>query len=61
VRQVPLNFIPEGGTGDCVIVHVGFAIGRVDAPEAECAYHLETVRRVSLPRGHVRPVMGSGE
>src|ERR1035441_6021886 len=32
-RQVFLNFVPEAQVGDYVMVHVGFAISRVDAPE----------------------------
>jgi len=40
VRQVSLNFVPEAGLGDYVIVHVGFAISRVDADEAERTYKL---------------------
>ena len=31
VRQVSLDFVPEAGLGDYVMVHVGFAISRVDA------------------------------
>jgi hydrogenase expression/formation protein HypC len=40
VRQVSLNFVPEAGVGDYVMVHVGFAISRVDAAEAERTYQL---------------------
>jgi hydrogenase expression/formation protein HypC len=40
VRQVSLDFVPEAGVGDYVIVHVGFAISRVDADEAERTYKL---------------------
>ena len=40
VRQVSLNFVPEAGLGDYVMVHVGFAISRVDAVEAERTYRL---------------------
>ena len=40
VRQVSLNFVPEAGLGDYVMVHVGFAISRVDAEEAERTYQL---------------------
>jgi len=40
VRQVSLNFVPEAGLGDYVMVHVGFAISRVDAVEAERTYQL---------------------
>jgi hydrogenase expression/formation protein HypC len=40
VRQVSLNFVPEAGLGDYVMVHVGFAISRIDASEAERTYKL---------------------
>ena len=40
VRQVSLSFVPEAGLGDYVMVHVGFAISRVDAAEAERTYKL---------------------
>ena len=33
-RQAFLNFVPEAGVGDYVMVHVGFAISRVDEEEA---------------------------
>ena len=35
VRQVSLDFVPEAGVGDYVVVHVGVAISRVDREEAE--------------------------
>ena len=35
VRQVCLDFVPEAATGDYVMVHVGFAITKVDRLEAE--------------------------
>ena len=35
VRQVSLDFVPEAGVGDYVIVHVGFAISVVDRIEAD--------------------------
>jgi hydrogenase expression/formation protein HypC len=35
VRRVRLDFVPEAQIGDYVIVHVGFAISRVDTEEAE--------------------------
>jgi hydrogenase expression/formation protein HypC len=40
VRQVSLDFVPEAAVGDYVIVHVGYAISRVDAQEAERTYKL---------------------
>lgn len=40
VRQACLNFVPEAGVGDYVMVHVGFAISRVDRQEAERTYEM---------------------
>jgi hydrogenase expression/formation protein HypC len=40
VRQASLDFVPEARVGDYVMVHVGFAISRVDAAEAERTYKL---------------------
>ena len=37
-RQTFLNFVPEAQVGDYVIVHVGFAISRVDEEEARKTY-----------------------
>lgn len=34
-REANLDFVPEARCGDYVIVHVGFAISRLDAEEAE--------------------------
>ncbi len=39
-REVYLNLVPEAVVGDYVMVHVGFAISRVDAAEAERTYRL---------------------
>lgn len=39
-RQAFLNFVPEAKVGDYVMVHVGFAISRVDVVEAERTYQL---------------------
>ncbi len=39
-REVCLEFVPEAEVGDYVIVHVGFAISRVDPEEAERSYRL---------------------
>jgi hydrogenase expression/formation protein HypC len=35
VRETVLDLVPEAGVGDYVLVHVGFAIGRLDAEQAE--------------------------
>ena len=34
IKEVCLAYVPEAGVGDYVIVHVGFAISRVDAADA---------------------------
>ncbi|HYL72881.1 MAG TPA: HypC/HybG/HupF family hydrogenase formation chaperone [Bryobacteraceae bacterium] len=39
-RQVFLDFVPEAQTGDYVLVHVGFAISRLDEEEAHRTYEL---------------------
>lgn len=39
VREVCLEYVPEADVGDWVIVHVGFAISRID--EAEAARTIE--------------------
>jgi hydrogenase expression/formation protein HypC len=35
VRDVCLEYVPDAAPGDFVLVHVGFAISRVDAAQAE--------------------------
>ena len=37
-RQAYLDFVPEAGLGDYVMVHVGFAISKVDPDEAARTY-----------------------
>ena len=39
-RQAYLDWVPEAQPGDYVLVHVGFAISRVDEAEAERTYEL---------------------
>ena len=39
-RDICLEYVPEAGLGDYVVVHVGFAISRVDAEEAQRTYEL---------------------
>ena len=35
VKEVFLAYVPEAGIGDYVIVHVGFAISKIDEKEAQ--------------------------
>ena len=38
VREACLSYVPEAGIGDYVLVHVGFAISRIDEEEAQRTY-----------------------
>ena len=38
IRQVSLDFVPEAQPGDFVLVHVGFAISRIEEAEAKRTY-----------------------
>jgi hydrogenase expression/formation protein HypC len=38
VRKVCLDSLPDAGIGDYVLVHVGFALSKVDPEEAERTY-----------------------
>ena len=38
VREACLDYVPETKVGEYVLVHVGFAISRVDEAEAERTY-----------------------
>lgn len=40
MRDAYLDFVPEAVVGDYVMVHVGFAISRIDAEEAERTFQL---------------------
>jgi hydrogenase expression/formation protein HypC len=39
-REVCLEYVPEAVKGDFVVVHVGFAISRIDAEEAARTYRI---------------------
>lgn len=53
VNQVCLDFVPEAEVGDYVVVHVGFAISRVDREEAERTYQL--LEAMGLLEGELAP------
>jgi hydrogenase expression/formation protein HypC len=40
VRDACLQYVPEAQVGDYVVVHVGFAISRIDEEEAARTYRL---------------------
>jgi hydrogenase expression/formation protein HypC len=39
-RDVCLDYVPDAAIGEYVLVHVGFAISRIDREEAERAYRI---------------------
>lgn len=48
VKQVCLEYTPEVNTGDYVLVHVGFALSKVDEEEADRTYKLlEEMKQLS--------------
>ena len=51
-RETCLDFVPEASVGDYVIVHVGFAISRVDREEAERSY--EVLEAMGLLSGELQ-------
>ncbi len=57
VRQAYLDFCPEAAVGDYVMVHVGFAISKVDAEEAGRTYQL--LQDLGLLEGELAPEAAS--
>ena len=58
MRPVSLDFVPEAAIGDYVMVHVGFAISRVDAEEAERT--LKILEEMQALEGELPPENGGG-
>ena len=54
-REAYLDFVPEANVGDYVMVHVGFAISRVDVEEAQRTYHLLQTMGLLEGEGLVEP------
>ncbi len=40
VKEACLEYIPDAQVGDYTVVHVGFAISKIDAEEAQRTYEL---------------------
>ncbi|MFN0167792.1 MAG: HypC/HybG/HupF family hydrogenase formation chaperone [Bryobacteraceae bacterium] len=57
-RDVFLGFVPEAVVGDYVIVHVGFAISRVDEEEARASYELLEKLDLLADDGELKPEGG---
>ena len=55
-REACLDFLPEAQVGEYVLVHVGFAISRIDEEEAHKTYeYLEKMGIVSEELGNAEP------
>jgi hydrogenase expression/formation protein HypC len=51
VKEVNLAFVPEAQQGDYVLVHVGFAITRIDEAEAARVFeYLKEIDSDEIPR-----------
>lgn len=53
-KEVCLSWVPEARVGDYVVVHVGFAISRIDETEAREVFRLleelEETAELSIPQ-----------
>ncbi len=56
VREACLEYVPETQVGEYVLVHVGFAISRLDEAEAQRTFQalkdLDQLDELDLPDGH---------
>ena len=63
VKQVCLEYTPDALPGDYVLVHVGFALGKVDQAEAERTYKLlqemDQLQELEIP-GVEEPTFAQG-
>jgi hydrogenase expression/formation protein HypC len=60
-REVCLSCIPDAAVGEFVLVHVGFAIAKVDREEADKAYRtLEELGLLAELTGDAPAVEGEG-
>jgi hydrogenase expression/formation protein HypC len=60
-REVCLQYVPEAGPGEFVVVHVGFAISKIDPEEAARAYQvLEDLGQTGELTGDDAPASESG-
>lgn len=55
-KQVCLAYVPEAGVGDYVVVHVGFAISKIDEREAREVFDtLREMAELDDPAGAEEP------
>ena len=64
VKEVCLAYTPEAAEGDYVVVHVGFAISRIDEAEAhkvfEYLQEMGELEELEVPQPGDPPTAGSG-
>jgi hydrogenase expression/formation protein HypC len=60
VKEVNLAYVPEANVGDYVIVHVGFAISRLDETEARRVFEYLEQIGVLTELTDSRPQSGAG-
>ena len=61
LREACLEYVPETQVGDYVLVHVGFAISRLDEEEAQRTYQLlEELDQLAEPDAPVVDEIGDG-
>ncbi len=59
VREVSLAYVPEAEAGDYVVVHVGFALSRLDEAEAARVFeHLRAIGELAELEGGPDEVRG---
>jgi len=52
VKEINLAFVPEASVGDYILVHVGFAIARIDEAEAARIFaHLREIGELAGDEG----------
>ena len=62
MTEVCLAYTPEARVGDYVVVHVGFALSRLDEAEAEQIFrYLEELDELSKSAASQAPAASSGE
>jgi hydrogenase expression/formation protein HypC len=59
IKEVNLAFVPEAQVGDYVMVHVGFALSRVDEREAEQIFTYLAELEAEEPAGESAVARGS--
>jgi hydrogenase expression/formation protein HypC len=59
VRECRLDFVPEASAGDYVLVHVGFAISKIDEEEAHRTY--QALAEMGALEGELPPESAADE